>query len=317
MSFSPKVSILMPCYNSADFIDDAIQSCIQQTYENIEIIVVDDGSSDQSVAIARKWEAQHKNIRVYQQENSGACRARNIAFEKSTGDYIMYLDADDIMSPNKINEQIAILAGKTSDSVATCKWDRFYNDISDGTFPVYKCYKNYVLGIDLLVDLWSSGEMFAASCYLVSRQLVQQAGPWNEELKKNQDGDFFVRVLMHARSVYFCDKAKVYYRTGSYSSVSKDNSKAKLISLLESFIGYKKILKYEDSQRTRMALARNFSLFCYLYNSKYPDLCKRARHEVKALGVKMPIVGTKLFVAMASLLGLPTAFWIRKHLLKR
>ena len=99
----PKVSILIPLYNSENYIEETIQSCLNQTYENIEIIIVDDGSTDKSLQIAKSFESG--KLKVYSQPNSGACKARNLAFEKSIGDYIQYLDADDLLSENKIENQ--------------------------------------------------------------------------------------------------------------------------------------------------------------------------------------------------------------------
>lgn len=102
----PLVSILIPCYNSESFLAETLACCVNQTYPNIEVVVVDDGSSDGSLQIAKSWESRHENIHVYSQLNRGAASARNLAFKKSKGDYIMYLDADDLISLNKIEDQI-------------------------------------------------------------------------------------------------------------------------------------------------------------------------------------------------------------------
>lgn len=121
-----KVSILIPLYNSSQFVDETIEDCLNQTYENIEIIIVDDGSTDGSLSKALKWSNQCDKIKVYQISNSGACHARNLAFEKSTGEYIMYLDADDKLSPNKISAQMELLKNEDINSISTCKWKRFF-----------------------------------------------------------------------------------------------------------------------------------------------------------------------------------------------
>lgn len=281
-----KVSILIPCYNSESFIRDALESCLNQSYRNIEVIIVDDGSTDDSLKIAKEYESKFNNIFVFSQNNKGACSARNLAFEKSSGDYIMYLDADDIISLNKIECQVKALNNRDMRDIATCRWDRFQNNIEEAKFPSYRCYGDYDKGINLLMDLWNNGEMFQTSCYLISRQLVIESGIWNESLKKNQDGEFFARVLLHTKSVVFCEIAKVYYRSGDYESVSKGSTKSKIVSLLESFILYKTILNFEDSHRVRLALAKNFALFRYLYHGQYPDLSELAKKEIKELKVK-------------------------------
>lgn len=312
-----KVSILIPCYNSESFLNETLDSCMNQSYENIEVIVVDDGSSDNSFRIAKEYESRYNNVYAFSVKNQGACHARNFAFEKCSGDYIMYLDADDLISPNKIETQIEAIRNRGEYVVSTCKWDRFVRDSKEALFPDYKCYRDYDKSIDLLLDLWSFGEMYQTSCYLVSRRLIIESGEWNESLKKNQDGEFFARVLLHAQSVLFCNDAKVYYRTGDYESVSKASSKAKVASMLDSFVLYKRILEFEDSSRVRSALAQNFALFRYLYNGQYPDLSKIAKDEIIKLGVKAPSVGTERVKYLIKILGFETFLKLRKFLLSR
>lgn len=312
-----KVSILIPCYNSESFIRETLESCLSQSYRNIEIIIVDDGSTDDSLKIAKEYESKFDNIFVFSQNNKGACSARNLAFEKSSGDYIIYLDADDVLSLNKIEYQVKALLNRDVRDIATCRWDRFQHHIEEAKFPPYICYRDYDKGINLLIDLWNYSEMFQTSCYLISRQLVIESGVWNESLKKNQDGEFFARVLLHAKSVVFCENAKVYYRSGDYESVSKGSTKSKIVSLLESFILYKTILNFEDSHRVRLALAKNFALFRYLYHGQYPDLSKQAKEEIMKLKIKSPIVGTARVKKISSIIGFENFLRFRKLILHR
>lgn len=312
-----KVSILIPCYNSESFIRETLESCLSQSYRNIEIIIVDDGSTDDSLKIAKEYESKFDNIFVFSQNNKGACSARNLAFEKSSGDYIMYLDADDVLSLNKIEYQVKALLNRDVRDIATCRWDRFQHHIEEAKFPPYICYRDYDKGINLLIDLWNYSEMFQTSCYLISRQLVIESGVWNESLKKNQDGEFFARVLLQAKSVVFCENAKVYYRSGDYESVSKGSTKSKIVSLLESFILYKTILNFEDSHRVRLALAKNFALFRYLYHGQYPDLSKQAKEEIMKLKIKSPIVGTVRVKKISNIIGFENFLRFRKLILHR
>lgn len=313
-----KVSILIPCYNSEMFLKETILSCINQDYQNIEIVIVDDGSKDKSYDIAKEWASRYNNIKVFQQPNSGACRARNLAFEKSSGDYIMYLDADDVISSNKISQQIASLRGQSSMSIATCRWARFQDSLDNCTYEPILCANDYELGRNLLYDLWETGEMFAVSAYLVPRQIICNAGKWLEDLKKNQDGEFFSRVLLNCSSVVFCPDCASYYRTGEYDSVSKGNNRTKIEALLYSFEQYKcNVLKVDDSINARNALAQNFSLFRYLYNGEYSDLSKKAQQHIKDLGVKTPICGTKRVRMLSKIIGFENFLILRKLFLKK
>src|SRR5678809_291985 len=105
----PLVSILIPAYNVETWIADTLRSAIAQTWVQKEIIVVDDGSTDRTLEIARQFESE--GVKVVTQRNQGAAAARNTAFSLSHGDYIQWLDADDLLSPDKIARQVDVLQG--------------------------------------------------------------------------------------------------------------------------------------------------------------------------------------------------------------
>lgn len=279
-----KVSILIPCYNSEAFVAETLECCLKQTYKDIEVVLVDDGSKDKSYEVAKQFE--NEIIKVYQQPNSGACVARNLAFEKSSGDFIMYLDADDLICDSYVESLVNSLEGKEQNVIATGQWDRFRKDITEAKFPQLTVYRNYNKGFELLLDLWQTGEMLACTSYLVPRCLVEKVGGWDEKILKNQDGEFFARVLINAGEIVHVPEAKFYYRTGDYLTVSKASSEKKVASMLDTFVSYKKnALAHEDSRRVREALSVNFTLFMYLHGNQYPALFERARQEVKSLGI--------------------------------
>jgi len=104
-SSSHLVSVLVPSYNSEVYLQECLESALAQTYPNVEIIVVDDGSTDSSLEIAKRFEP--RGVLVISQSNRGQAGALNTAFDASTGDYIQYLDADDMLDPRKIEIQVA------------------------------------------------------------------------------------------------------------------------------------------------------------------------------------------------------------------
>ena len=121
---NPLVSILIPAYNAQEWISDTLQSALAQTWRRKEIIVVDDGSKDQTSAVARRFEPS--GVQVFTQENRGAAAARNTAFALSHGDYIQWLDADDLLSPDKIAHQMAALAKNGNRRIVlSSAWGRF------------------------------------------------------------------------------------------------------------------------------------------------------------------------------------------------
>src|SRR5215469_10459942 len=120
----PLVSILIPAYNAEEWIADTIQSAIAQTWQRKEIIVVDDGSSDRTAEVARRFVS--KEVAIISTENQGAAAARNHAFQLSQGNYIQWLDADDLLSPDKIEHQLVALREVSNDRMLlSCPWGNF------------------------------------------------------------------------------------------------------------------------------------------------------------------------------------------------
>ena len=298
-----KVSILIPLYNSESYISETIQSALNQSWPDIEIIIVDDGSTDNSYAIAKSFEST--NVKVYQQQNSGACLSRNLAFEKSSGDYIQYLDADDLLAPEKIEHQMRLFALHGNTIITSGNWGRFYHSQDDVKWEDQLINKDYLSPINWLVDSWNGKGMMAQHAWLIPRDLIKNAGLWNESLRINQDGEFFSRVLLQAESIKFCPNAKVYYRSGNAASVSQNNkSRDKAASLLLSYQLYKDNLKQQNEIPIKKALGNNFLNFIYQYYANFPDLCMEAEKEYEALNVgKMWPVGGSKFRFLASIIG--------------
>lgn len=268
---SPLVSILIPLYNAEDFIIETLECCVNQTYKNIEVIVVDDESKDNSYAIAMEYSKSHPQVKIYKQVNSGACRARNFAFEKSVGDYVIYLDADDLISTQFVEQHISVLRKTDGNCMSFCSWGKFANSTDKCNFFDIGIYRDYPHGFDLLLDMWDRGVMLQTSCYMTPRKLVIQSGGWDESVIKNQDGDFFSRVLVLSKDVKYVPDVKVYYRTGNYASVSRNMSEAAASSILYTLCSYRNtIFTYENSKRTRSILSMKYTNFIYIYGNLYP-----------------------------------------------
>lgn len=313
----PLVSILMPLYNAEQWVMDTIQCCLDQTYHNWELIVVDDGSTDNSCAIVGQIKEYDSRIKLFRQKNSGACVARNTAFKHCKGDYVMYLDADDLISPDKIENQVHALSNEGPQSIAICAWEEFQATPSPtlSSRAIYKSYKN---PIELLIEMWSDGSMLQTSCYLVPRNLITSSNGWDKNITLNDDGEFFCRIIAKASKIVFVTNSAVYYRRGHTSlSTSEVFSETKQISRLNSFISYENtILSVTDSPRIRKVLARNYSLVatCVPPSSR---LFKDALNRIKALGVKPfhPYPQT-LLGRVSAIFGFPLTMRLRHILLK-
>ena len=125
-----KVSVVIPAYNAEPFIDRAIDSILNQTYKNVEIVVINDGSKDKTEKKVKTYTEKYDNIKIISTENGGVCKARNIGIENSTGDYIIFLDADDELLNNAIEVMHEYAQKENADIVSALKYESIHDDLS-------------------------------------------------------------------------------------------------------------------------------------------------------------------------------------------
>lgn len=306
---SPLVSILIPCYNSERWLAETLMSAIDQTWQRIEIIIVNDGSRDGSLAIAQQFAAP--NVQILSQPNRGQSAAENLALSVAQGDFITYLDADDLLAPDKTERQIRLLDDAPSDCVASGEWARFYQDPAEATFAPNPLWAD-LAPIDWLVHAFEANLMMHGASWLIPRRIVEKAGPWNEHLSLINDFDYFSRILLASQGIRFCWGAKSYYRSGNANSLSGSKSSAAWQSAFLSLtIGTQNVLARENSPRTRHACATVFQRFIYEVYPDVPDLQKQAAANVERLGgTDIQPIGSPRFHQLASVMG-----WKRaKHL---
>jgi glycosyltransferase involved in cell wall biosynthesis len=187
------VSILIPAYRAADWLPSFIESAIAQTWSHKEVIVVDDGSPDGTLEVARRYESSM--VKVVTQPNQGAAAARNKAFSLSKGDYIQWLDADDLLASDRWPWQMAALHECSNRVVASGAWAYFF----------YRSRRAKFRPTELWCDLkpleWMHRKMerglhMQTATWLVPREITAAAGPWNTQLRGADDGEYFCRVLM-------------------------------------------------------------------------------------------------------------------------
>lgn len=309
-----KVSVIIPCFNSILFLPETIQSVLNQTYSTIEIIVIDDGSSDGSLEYLQALDIP--NLIVKPNIGKGACAARNYGFELSTGDYIQYLDADDILHPSKIKNQLQLFEQFGDEILSSGVWGRFHNSVSDVKWEHQYINKDYEKPIYWLVDSWNGNGMGQTSIWLTHRSLIEKAGKWNESLLLNQDGEFFSRVLLNAKAIKFCEDAKVYYRSGNSNSITQQHkfSKEKANSLLKSCMLYQKNCKqYVNFEIVKKGLGQNYLTFIYQFYPLYPELLKKSEEQFYNLGYKkIWAVGGINFKRIAKIIGFKNTLKLRR-----
>jgi len=280
----PLVSILIPAFNAEQWLVDTLRSAIAQTWEQKEIIVVDDGSTDQTLAIARKFESG--NVRVYTQKNQGAAATRNKAFSLCQGDYVQWLDADDLMSPNKIASQMEALDRcQSKRTLLSGSWGRF----------MYRSYNAKFTPSSLWCDLspveWLLRKMgqniyMQTASWLVSRELTEAAGPWDVRLLGDDDGEYFCRVLLASDGVRFVPESKVFYRMAGSASLSyigrSDKKREAQWRSMQLHMGYLRSL--EESPRVRAACVKYLQTWMVFFYPERIDIFEQAQQIARDLG---------------------------------
>jgi len=194
------VSVIIPTYNRARFIVDAMNSVRKQNYRPIELIIVDDGSTDATPDVVNQWKKRRAsdqlNVYYHQQENRGAPAARNRGLVAAKGEYIQFLDSDDVLHPCKISRQVNVLQGGGSDFVFSFTGG-FENQLDWNTDPVYRSSfsgnNRYLLGF---LHRLSRPQTWSTEGGLYKRSTCLKIGPWHEELTFDQDWEYNIRFLV-------------------------------------------------------------------------------------------------------------------------
>jgi len=249
------VSILIPAYNAERWIAQTIASALNQSWRAREIIVVDDGSSDRTLEVARAFDAP--NLKVIAQEHSGASAARNRALAEAQGEYVQWLDADDLLAPTKIAEQLdAVRDSGRRRTLLSAPFGAFYWRPLKAKFRPTAIWED-LEPLEYLLRSFSQNLWMSPSVWLVSRELTNRAGPWDERLSLNDDGEYFCRVVAASERVQFVPGARCYYRMSGPSQLNRTCDRRALISFALSLsLSIDRLLALEDSDQTRSAALR-------------------------------------------------------------
>jgi glycosyltransferase involved in cell wall biosynthesis len=325
MAVKPLVSILIPAYNAEDWIAYTLQSAIAQTWSRKEIIVVDDGSRDRTAEVARRFASNQ--VAVVSRPNQGAAAARNHALRLSQGDYIQWLDADDLLTPDKIERQLAALGepGQTR-ILLSSPWAPFFYRTRRARF-VQTSLCHDLSPVEWLLTKMAENLHMQTATWLTSRDLAEAAGPWDTRLHVDDDGEYFCRVLLASKGTRFVSGTGVLYRLSPSNRISfvgnSDKKRDALLISMRLHIQYLRSL--EESERVRKAclvyMQNWFDAFC----PERPDLVAELQDMAAELQghLEVPHLRWK-YAWMKPIVGWQTAKWaqailpeLRASLLRR
>lgn len=201
------VSVIIPVYSRDALIIKAIESIHNQTYRPIECIVVDDGSTDNTIKTVENLIDQNTDdafkIKLIKQDNSGAPSARNNGIKNASGEFIQFLDSDDFLYPNKIKDQVSVFQNQA-------KIDGVYGNWHHGTIESHVLIKGEKW--DNPIDQFYGGRVIHTLSFLFRRSFINTIGPWDENLKRNQEIDYFLRGALAGGNFEYLPKITGLWR---------------------------------------------------------------------------------------------------------
>mgnify|MGYP004514951015 CR=1 FL=1 len=250
------VSVIVPVYNVEPYLKKCISSILCQTYKELEVIIVDDGSTDDSLSICKKFECSDNRVKVFHQENAGVSAARNFALEIMSGSYVLFVDADDWIESNMVEILVNELKKDKLSDVVFCG----YKEIEDSTNKVLKSINPDSLGRVKKED--GVAEIFGIYSTMLWNKLfrttlLEKKVLFDQSLKIGEDELWMVEVLKNCRSIILIGEALYNYRY-RFTGVSKDFT-----------ISDARMTDYESQKKVLQAIAD--------YHSDYLTQCAQKR----------------------------------------
>lgn len=254
----PKVSVIIPCYNCGLYVAETIESVLRQTYSNIEIVCVNDCSSDNSSEVIKKYADKYENILFLDEKvNRGVCYARNLAVENSSGEYILPLDADDIIEPEYIEKAAEVLNNRPEIGIVYCKARIFGSKNKLWKLPEFD--KDKILYQNCIFN----SAMFRKKDFL-------KCGGYNENMKNGcEDWDLWLSFVENGFLAYRIDEVLFKYRKtkqASRSNVADKSANSFLDEMVKNHINlYLKNTEFYDrifdKQKKKKKYKKWFNIF--------------------------------------------------------
>lgn len=265
----PLVSVIIPCFNQGNFIYDSVNSVLNQVYQDFEIIIVDDGSDDESTLIKLN-NFNHPKIKVIHTGNRGLAAARNRGFREAMGKFIQFLDADDTIQPDKFQEQLRVF--EQHPGIDVCFTNYLIFDLNKQLVLLQP--ETISLGINPLEDFlyrWERDLCIPIHAALFRREIWSGCMPFNEELKAREDWLMWCEVCVKTDKFYFLNKPYAVYR---YHSNNMSRHKLDMLYNLHLAVYY--IMQVIPNEQRKKFLNESVVLIKNIMEKNlYPDLINK------------------------------------------
>lgn len=288
MNNSIKISVIVPCYNQAVFLDDCINSLINQTYSNWECILVNDGSTDNTEDIALNWQKKDNRIKYIKKINGGLSSARNAGIQNITGDFVQFLDCDDYLYNQKFEKSVKEINNQTNAIVIT-DFQRF-DSATQTVLPPHCILKTEYFSQKEILLKWDNTFSIPIHCAIFSRDIVEKY-KFNEELKAKEDWFFWLQAYENAPETHFVPEYLLAYRMNSagmtHNLFFMQENRIKALDKLEQVIADKDLLREFFKQDLLATMKENLQLMERIKLLGYKRTMKYKINKVlKVIGIK-------------------------------
>lgn len=268
-----KISVIMPVYNKEKYLNKSINSILKQTFNDFELIIINDGSTDKSLDICNEFSKEDKRIKIISLQNLGVSSARNIGLDKAIGEYIQFIDCDDYIDTNMFNELNKLIEDFDPDIILSgiTKVDSDYNEIIKIT-PRLKGLKYKKDLMDNFVEeQFSSGLYGCVSNKLIKRSVIENINlRFNKDIKLAEDLDFYLTLYNNAKIIFFENKSYYYYLQNAENSSTTTKCKKDYLTQIMIILKAKKMLYdntslNDSNEKIINKVITNFVL-CYVYD---------------------------------------------------
>lgn len=276
------ISIIVPVYNSEKTIARCIESILNQNFKNFEVILIDDGSQDNSLKICKNYSEKFSNVYVFTKNNGGVSSARNYGLRQATGKFITFIDSDDFVSENYLNDLITVQLSNNFDIVFGCACD-----FVDGKYKFRKTIdKNIELNKNNSIEHFFKNDLFAPVCWgnLYKKSLINTIY-FDEKMSIAEDSKFLLQCIKNSENNIFISNVNYYYAITDGSLVhSGFNSNW----LRELYFDEQLLKEYDNSKFRQLAIDKYVELMCRLLikydnkvNKEYNQLFKNLKKKLK------------------------------------
>ncbi|WP_339836307.1 glycosyltransferase family 2 protein [uncultured Flavobacterium sp.] len=243
------VSIIIPCYNQEEFIGETLQSVLNQTYCNWECIIVDDGSTDNSAAIIKDIATKNQNINYIYKKNEGVSKARNVGLDIAKGQFIQFLDADDLLNAPKIERSLQEIKNNKDLQIVVTNFKMISSD-SKEFYPPFCEIKDHSLTFENFLYNFFSIQL---QCGLFDKKLFESLR-FPENLSAQEDWIVWILLLKEKPKYSFVDLPLAFYRinpSGRMNTLGAGDNQIKVLSNLKQILTYEQYYKYTVNYTTK------------------------------------------------------------------